>query len=584
MDTLQALFQRYTSTTEESKDTILSLPLGVFRLMDNPALCASFLSFVAEETGDFPSFEQWEQFLKTDHKSPKKPEKEDPFLYQNPEYLGREDLEARTYRAYIFARKFEKWQEENNQASQKEERKRKIKTRYTTDKAGYCRYIADRLPEAEQRFLDFFQLFQIPETARRKHTYINGGTGSGKSEIMKAIIHHYLTRDTSTALVLIDPHGKIAQEVAQFVENTNGERLVYIAPDFDRTQSPVFNPFDVGKDTDALTLDIAVQELIEAFREILQDVGFSPQMETLLKPCIATLLRYPEGNLYHLQQMMEEGENAELLAFSQAHLPNPAQRNFLKTDFLKNSYAPSRQSIRTKIQSLLNSQIFLNFTVGKSTFSLSEAIAQRKLIVFNLSRNAGVETSDTMGRFILANLQSIAMQRASLSGEALEKVPAIHLFIDECQHYITPSIETILTETRKYKLYLTLSNQFLDQIESRKIRNAIKGNTALKITGRQTEPDTMATIAKTTGANPEELKQLETGQYHIKAGMLESVKVDGTSHLADHKHAMTAEQWEAVKAQQIAKFYRKTTNGEDLPPVGVEQVRKTKKEKGRGLN
>ena len=573
MDTLEALFQQYTGT-----GNLGNLCLGYYRLIENPALCSSFLSFVAEETGRFPSFQQWESFLKTDHKPPKKPEKENPFLYQNPEYAGREDLEARIYRAYIFSRKLEKWQEENQQTAKNEEQKRKIKAHYSTDKSGYCHYIADRLPEAEQAFLNRLQPFLIPERERQKHTYINGGTGSGKSEIMKAIIHHYLTEDKNTALVLIDPHGKIAQEVAQFVENANGERLVYISPDFDRTQSPVFNPFNIGEGMDALSLDIAVQELIGAFREILQDTGFSPQMETLLKPCIATLLRYPEGNLYHLQQMMEEGENAELLSFAQENLPNPAQRNFLKTDFLKTAYTPSRQSIRTKIQSLLNSQIFLNFVIGKSTFSLAQAIAEKKLIIFNLSRNAGVETSDTMGRFILANLQSLAMQRASLNGEALEQVPAIHLFIDECQHYITESIETILTETRKYKLYLTLSNQFLDQIENRRIRNAIKGNTALKITGRQTEPDTLATIAKTTGADPEELKHLKTGQYHIKTGTLDSVKLDGLRHLADNRNAMNAEAWEGVKSQQIERHYQKTTcSREWLQVVGKVKLKADKK-------
>lgn len=576
-----SLFTRYFATFLQLEgEEVPPLPIGTVQLMDNPALCVSFLSFMAQQTGKFPRFEQWEQFLKTDYKPPKKPDSDDPFLYQNPHYLGRNDLEARTYRAYIFTRKLEKWQQEAHEATLKEDRKRRIQAHYSNDKAGYCRYIADRLPSLDKAFLEQPQPFYIPETSRQQHTYINGGTGSGKSEIMKTLMHHTLTTSTNTALVLIDPHGKIAQEVAQFKENANSERLVFIAPDFDPTHSPIFNPFDIGKGLEALSLDIAVQELIGAFRELLQEVGFSPQMETLLQPCIATVLRYPQGNLYHLQQMMEAGENAELLAFAQEHLPNPAQRHFLKTDFLKSTYAPSRQSIKTKIQSLLNSQIFLNFIVGTSTFSLADAIAQRKLIIFSLSRNAGLETAQTMGRFILASLQSLVMQRASLSGEALAQAPAIHLFIDECQHYITPSIETILTETRKYKLYLTLANQFLDQIENRRIRNAIKGNTALKITGRQTEPDTVATIAKTTGVDPDELKHLETGQYHIKMGTLESVKIDGTSHLADHHHAMTPEEWEKVKNRQLVRYYKKTLCNK----TGRQRVEQEKVEKKRVLN
>lgn len=576
MESVPALFLYYVESKLGENQTSVGLHLGDFVILENTSFCTAFFSFVAEKTGRFPNFEQWERFLKTDHKPPKKPEAEDPFLYQNPAYFGREDLEAKTYRAYIFTRKLEKWQEENHQATKNEERKRKIKNRYSTDPIGYCRYIVDRLPRQEQEFLQQPQAFLIPETAREKHSYINGGTGSGKSEMMKTIIHHYLTKNKNTALVLIDPHGKLAQEVAQFQENTRSERLVFIAPDLERTQSPIFNPFDIGKGLDSIGLDIAVQELVGAFREILQEVGFTPQMETLLKPCIATLLLYPNGNLYHLQQMMDEDESKELLAFALEYLPNPTQRNFLKTDFLKASYAPSRQSIRTKLQSLLNSQIFLNFTVGQSTFSLSQAIAERKLIIFSLSRNVGADTSDTMGRFILASLQSLAMQRASLSSEALENVPAIHLFIDECQHYITPSIETILTETRKYKLYLTLANQFLDQIDNKRIKNAIKGNTALKITGRQTEPHTVDSIARATGIDPNTLRHLKTGQYHIKVGVLEALKIDGITQTLGNKNAMEREEWEAVKTEQIARFYRKIIcNLDRVQVVGkVEKKRK----------
>lgn len=581
MESVPALFLHYLESKLGDHQTRLGLHLGDFLILENTSFCTTFFSFVAEKTGRFPNFEQWERFLKTDHKPPKKPEAEDPFLYQNPAYFGREDLEARTYRAYIFTRKLEKWQEENHQATTNEERKRKIKNRYSTDPVGYCRYIFDRLPRQEQAFLQQPQAFLIPETAREKHSYINGGTGSGKSEMMKTIIHHYLTKNKNTALVLIDPHAKLAQEVAQFKENAKGERLVFIAPDLERTQSPVFNPFDIGKGLDEIGLDIAVQELVGAFREILQDVGFTPQMETLLKPCIATLLLYPNGNLYHLQQMMDEDESKELLAFALEHLPNPAQRNFLKTDFLKASYAPSRQSIRTKLQSLLNSQIFLNFTVGQSTFSLSKAIAERKLIIFSLSRNVGADTSDTMGRFILASLQSLAMQRASLSSEALENVPAIHLFIDECQHYITPSIETILTETRKYKLYLTLANQFLDQIDNKRIKNAIKGNTALKITGRQTEPHTVDSIARATGIDPDALRHLKTGQYQVKVGVLEALKIDGITKVLGNQNAMTKEEWEAVKTEQVASYYKSIHSFNDLANLTEEHA---KAKKIRGLN
>jgi hypothetical protein len=577
MNYLPDYFLKFSQTRHEEKE---SLKIGNFRLLDNPIFCEKFLSFVASNQQKFPTFEQWQKFLKADYRTPQKPDRENPFLYKNTEYLGRYDLEARTYRAYIFSKKREQYLEQVHSIEQKKTKQRNIKNKYGNHQAGYCAYVFDRLEYQEQNFLDQYQKFSIPESQRLLHTYISGGTGSGKSELMKNLLHHYLTENTKTALVLIDPHGKIAHEVAQFKENKNNNRLVFIRPDMKENQSPIFNIFDSADVSSPQALDIATQEIVGAFREILQEVGFTPQMETLLKPCIATLLLYPEGNLYHLQQFMEKEENGELLAFSDNNLPNPAQRNFLKTDFLKSAYAPSRQSIRTKIQSLLNSQIFLNFTIGKSTFSISEAIQQKKLLIFSLSRNSGSETSDTMGRLILANLQSLAMQRANLSSEELKKAPPIHLFIDECQHYITPSIETILTETRKYKLYLTLANQFLDQIQHRRTRNAIKGNTALKITGRQTEPDTLATIAKITRTNPEEIQNLQIGQYHIKAGEQDSLKISGKTHLLDNKNAMNADEWETTKTYQENKYYCKINNLLPIQtPTEKQEFKRTKKRK-----
>lgn len=567
---------------------ISGLKIGRFSLLKNPVLCSDFLSFVAPQESNFPSFEQWQKFLKADHRPPKKPDRDNPNLYQNPDYSGRNDLEARTYRAYIFTRKMEIYRDDLHKIEQKQEKQRAVKNRYSNDKAGYCHYIYDRLSPTDRIFLDKYLSFSIPEEKQILHSYISGGTGSGKSEIMKTLLHHYLTENQKTALVLIDPHGKIAQEVAQFKENADNDRLIFISPDFSPTSSPIFNIFDSADTLTPQALDIATQEIVGAFREILQDVGFTPQMETLLKPCIATLLLYPKGNLYHLQQFMDTEENAELLRYADKYLSNPAQKNFLKTDFLKSAYAPSRQSIRTKIQSLLNSQIFLNFTLGKSTFSLAEAIQKKKLIVFSLSRNSGAETSDTIGRLILASLQSLAMQRANLSPEALENAPPIHLFIDECQHYITPSIDTVLTETRKYKLYLTLANQFLGQIENRKIRNAIKGNTALKITGRQTEPDTLASIAKITSTDPQEIRDLKTGEYHIKAGELQSVKVEGNTNCLDSLNSMNAKQWEAVEARQIALYYctQDTKHFEHLEEKAPtpQTLNTAKKKKKRGLN
>ena len=189
MPSFSEYFQSFNEYQSENK---LGIKTGNFRLLDNPMLCSKFLSFVAIEGRKFPDLNQWQNFLKADHRNPKKPDREDPYLYKNSEYIGRNDLEARTYRAYIFTRKTEQYRKELHEIEQKKQKQIKIKNKYSNDRAGYCLYIFDRLEPNERDFLDKYLSFEIPESKRLLHTYISGGTGSGKSEIMKTLLHHYL--------------------------------------------------------------------------------------------------------------------------------------------------------------------------------------------------------------------------------------------------------------------------------------------------------------------------------------------------------------------------------------------------------
>ena len=579
-----SLFRQFTKQTEPPES---ALRVGSFRLVESPSFAVSFLGYITRsiET-DLPDFPKWKRFLSENHTAPKAPDRENPNLYKNPQYKGRDDLEARTYRAYIFNKKIEQYNNEKYRIAEIEEKKRSIRLEYGADQVGYIRYMLDQLPEARD-FFETPQPFYFDEERRITHTYVIGGTGSGKSEVMKTLIHHYLTRNIDTALVLIDPHGKFAREVAQFQENAHNDRLMFIAPTLEKGYTPVFNPFDIPEGSTPEDIDVLSQELLSAFQEILKSAELTAQMITILKPCISTLLHKPNATILDLQLFMDENRNGELIEYGIRHLENPSDVDFLRHDFQRKTYSPTRQSIRTKIQSLVGSLAFRRFLVGKSTFSLVDAIEQKKLMIFSLYRNVGKETSDAMGRLILSQLQGIAMQREKFSEdpEALEKEVPIHAIVDECQHYITPSIETILVEARKYKLYLTLANQNFGQIKDTELKSAIRGNTHLKIIGAQTDPPTLNMIEQTTGANPEEIKALSQGKYHIKAGMkIESMIVQNGADLLDTNHSMTPDQWETVKQGQIKRYYRSLTcDSEGIAPENDKAGHQSARKK-RSLN
>jgi len=440
------------------------------------------------------------------------------------------------------------------------ERRNRVVQNFPLCASGYVSFFCDANPEFHRFFFDQYRTLPIAEQNRERHTYITGGTGSGKTEAIKVLAHHYIARN-KTAVVIIEPHGDLALQVAQWREfRDDPDRLVYIDPAIDTdTVTPVFNPLDIpDEERTPLSVNTTAIEIVEVFREILSGVEFSKQMETLLRACIATLLLRKGSTFRDLLRFLDDEQNADLLAFAKSHLRDDLElfRIFLTNDFQKDSFNPTKQSIKMRLYSFLPG-FFERVTVGKSSFDFEGALKARKVVVFNLSKTKlGEAESALLGRFILARLKSFAFEQGRIPNEN-RRVP-VHVFIDECQNYITDSVGTILREARKYRVHLTLAQQVLgDGMDTQTIR-AILSNTAVKITGRNAR-HTLDIIAKETDAPVEELNDLGVGEFHIKSGGRKSVRVRMPAYLLKNKGAMSAQEWETVQSAQIARYYRPLT-------------------------
>jgi hypothetical protein len=137
--------------------------------------------------------------------------------------------------------------------------------------------------------------------ARNHHTYILGGSGSGKSELMKTDIHVSVKKNDSS-IILIDPHGDAAKQVARSVEDK--ERLTYLDLYLAKNKIFTINPLQI-ECKDEETIAISTQELISVFATAL-NLEWSLNMEALLVPCISTLLRKGDSDLYELQRYMND--------------------------------------------------------------------------------------------------------------------------------------------------------------------------------------------------------------------------------------------------------------------------------------
>lgn len=405
----------------------------------------------------------------------------------------------------------------------------------------------------------------IPYQDICKNVYISGKLGSGKSEVMKHLWYQ-LDKKGDNSLVLIDPHGDLCQEILKLQLHRNHKDIIYIDPYFKHGYTPTFNPFDL-KDRSEYNIEIHSQQIVKVFQELLPKSVLSTQMEALIAPCVATLLRKGDASLGDLQTFMTDGKNQELIEWG-IQSPVESHRLFFQEYFSHSSYKITKSSINTKIQKLLNTTTFSNLTKGKNTFDLEEVINEGKIILFNLSKGKmGGEASKAFGLFLVGMLQGIAQKRI-LMDKQLRK--PTFLFIDEFQNFVSPSIDTILTEARKFSLHLILANQtFGDQMDTILKANLLN-NTEVKIVGRN-GIQTLKPLAQEIGVTVEQLLEMKRFHFCLKSGDSPALCFQSSDELVDNpNYWLRPSQMDALKAYQLQHYYKRLDGAKN--PINISST------------
>jgi len=442
--------------------------------------------------------------------------------------------------------------------------------RYTKDRTGYLNYLYDQAPELHRLLQRDIQVF-LKENDRRLHTYVVGTTEAGKSETVKVLIHSYVQHSCRVPVIVIDPAGDLVREVAQWKEHIGSDRVVYIDPYLAAGFTPTINPFQLS-DTSDWSKDIAAQQIVSVFQELIKGSAageLTLNMQALLVPCILTLLDRDGSTLADLKRFMIDGHNSDLVALGEQS-PREHIRAFFRHDFAQGRFGPTKGAVATKIQSLLNFQAFANFMCGPSTIDLEDAINQRKIILFNLGKGrVGPEVSEALGRFIIATLQCIAMRREKLPKH---KRVRTHLFVDECQNFISKSTLTILGETRKFALLGTLIQPGMGFGMSPTVRDDVLRLTNIKIVGKTTDPKECRHLAALLHVNEEDVASVQRRQFLVQAGDSPTFKLHTASHLADARNCMTALTWRSTVRRQLRRYYREVSPVDDIPHNDNEAV------------
>ena len=311
--------------------------------------------------------------------------------------------------------------------------------------------------------------FRIPIADLALHMIVSGKSGTGKSTFLANIFAQLANQ--GQAVILIDPHGDLANQVLDLIPPRRINKTIYINPG-DMAWSVGFNPLDgVHPDRRAAR----ASEIVNAFRSIWGH-SWGPRLEQILLQTLAALLEMENATLLGIQRMMLNKSYRDAVV---RNIKDPLIAQFWTLEFpiyakKQGSNDDPTASVLNKIGQVLASPAIRNMLGQKtSSFDLRHVMDNNYVVVVDLSKGAlGPDHANLFGSLLVSCIGSAAMSRDDIPHEQRKQVA---LIIDEFPNYMTTSFADLLAEARKYRLSLTLAHQHLAQIPE-KVRDAVIGN------------------------------------------------------------------------------------------------------------
>lgn len=354
------------------------------------------------------------------------------------------------------------------------------------------------------------EMFGIRAIDRGKHMYVIGKTGMGKSTMLENMAIQDI--QNGEGLAFIDPHGSTAEKLLDFVPYDRIKDVVYFAP-FDTDHPMGFNVMeDVGYDKRHLV----VSGLMGALKRIWVD-AWSARMEYILQNTLLALLEYPGSTLLDVNRMLTNKDFRKAVV---EKIQDPIVKAFWTQEFagFTDKYAAeATPAIQNKIGQFVSNPLIRNICgQAQSSFDLRKIMDEKKIFIVNLSKGRMGETNASLlGSMLTVKIYLAAMSRADEPASRMQKLPRFYFFVDEFQSMMNEAFADILSEARKYKLALTLANQYVEQMEEN-VRNAVFGNVGTMITFRvgPFDAETLKTIYEPVFM-PEDLVNLGIGEIYL---------------------------------------------------------------------
>ncbi len=342
--------------------------------------------------------------------------------------------------------------------------------------------VAESMTEEEKKDVNFFarteyknkqSVFGIKRTDRRRHVYVIGKSGTGKSTFIANMAISDIRN--GEGLCVIDPHGDLCEHILQYIPSYRVNDVVYMDP-ADNERSFALNPLEI---TDESQKELVASGIIAIFKKLYGD-SWGPRLEYIFRNTIVSVLEMPNPTLLMVPEMLG---NPTFRAKVIERLKDPVLHSFWVNEFEKMTdklRVEAISPIQNKVGQFTSSTRIRNI-IGhpKSSIDIEKVMNEGKILILNLSQGyLGEDNAALLGAMIITKVQLAAMNRVSIPEEQRRD---FFLYVDEFQNFATTSFIKILSEARKFRLCLILANQYIAQIPE-DVRAAIFGNAGTLMT------------------------------------------------------------------------------------------------------
>ncbi|MCX6725981.1 MAG: type IV secretion system DNA-binding domain-containing protein [Candidatus Shapirobacteria bacterium] len=310
----------------------------------------------------------------------------------------------------------------------------------------------------------------LSESDRRRHMYIIGKTGTGKTELLRDLILQDIR--AGKGVCLIDPHD-LAEDLLQYIPPERAEDVIYFDPS--DTERPLgFNLLEAETEQQKHMVTSAIINLMYKLYDPYKTGIIGPRFEHAIRNAMLTVMSEPGSTFIEIVRCLTDTNFVEELL---PKVKDPMVRRYWTDQIAQTSDFHKSEVldyIVSKFGRFVTNMMMRNIIgQSKSAFDFRKVMDEGKILIINLAKGKiGEENSNFLGLLIVPQILAAAMSRANVPEDQRRD---FYLYVDEFQNFATPDFAQILSEARKYHLNLTVANQFIGQMDD-EIKNAVFGN------------------------------------------------------------------------------------------------------------